>query len=120
MAGWPGTSTKVKFVLAAGHDPPSNHRRSDNDNSSNCSSQYRLSLDTVRNSPACKLHGGALQPLLSDFLGAFNIEVTYVRSLISEETADKIPYTVYDMLQETEKETFLKSLRDHFVPPHHA
>lgn len=55
MAGWPGTSTKVKFVLAAGHDPPSNHRRSDNDNSSNCSSQYRLSLDTVRNSLACRV-----------------------------------------------------------------
>jgi len=64
---------------------------------------------------------GRYSPFLSDFLGAFNIEVTYVRSLISEETADKIPYTVYDMLQETEKETlfnrsgtisFLRIMRD--------
>lgn len=104
MAGWPGTSTKVKFVLAAGHDPPSNHQRSDNDNSSNCSSQYRLSLDTVRNSPVCTV---GPRSLFSDSPGIFNTEMMYARSLVSEETADKIPYTVYDMLQETEEGHFI-------------
>lgn len=99
MAGWPGTSTKVKFVLAAGHDPPSNHRRSDNDNSSNCSSQYRLSLDTVRNSLACIGVARASGPafIAARFLrrGVFNIGVD-VRTIAREreETADKIPYTL--------------------------